>query len=116
MSGKIFCFILFLFPVVIAAQNTVTIHCTFTSAGNDSVIVIPAQYFIDDFEKSYITTLNNGQCDFKFSVEKQAVAQFSYHHQSFPIYIEPGDEMQVNVGNDSLYKAISFAGRGAVHN
>ncbi|HYV91836.1 MAG TPA: TlpA disulfide reductase family protein [Chitinophagales bacterium] len=130
MNKKIFSFLIFLFPLAAAAQNSVNIHCTFARGGvkftiqsgqlaataGDTVIVIPAQYFIDDYEKSYQTTISNNECDLNFAVAKPTTAQFTYHHQSIPLFVEPGDEMQVDVGNDSLYKVISFSGKGAVHN
>src|SRR6188768_443381 len=117
MNTKIFSLLLFLSPLAVAAQNGVNIHCTFTAAtAGDSATIIPAQYFIDDFEKSYQTVVTNNECDLNFGVARPSVAQFSYHHQTIPIFVEPGDELQLNVGNDSLYKAISFSGKGAVHN
>jgi len=114
MSRKIFS--LLLFPLALSAQSNVNIHCRFISAAADSCIMIPAQYFIDEYEKPYSAVIKSNECDFHFELLQPTVAQFIYNHQSVHVFLEPGDEMQWTINGDSLQNAISFSGKGAVHN
>ena len=104
-----------LFPLALSAQSNVNIHCKFISTASDSCVMIPSQYFIDEYEKSYRAATRNG-CDFHFAVLQPNVALFIYNHQSVRVFLEPGDEMQWTIGADSLQDAISFSGSGAFHN
>src|SRR6185295_19452340 len=110
MNRKIFS--LLLFPLALSAQSNVNIHCRFTAANADSCVMMPAQYFIDEYEKSYGARINGNECDFHFAVSQPSVAQFTYNHQSVSIFLEPGDEMQLTINGDSLQNAISFSGKG----
>ncbi|MEO5675476.1 MAG: hypothetical protein ABIQ74_12600, partial [Chitinophagales bacterium] len=107
----------FFLPLIAMSQTNVTIHCTFQSSANDTVKVIPAQYFIEEYEKSYVAVTANDQCDFSFPVSKPTMAKLIFRQQSIPIYLEPGDEVIMNAGvGDSLYKAVTFSGNTQVHN
>lgn len=114
MTRKIFS--LLLFPLALSAQSNVNIHCRFVSAIADSCVMVPAQYFIDDYEKSIRLRMSGNECDFHLTVSQPAVAQFIYNHQSVPIFLEPGYEMQWTINGDSLQNAISFSGKGALQN
>ncbi len=109
-------FILLVLPFAVAAQNNVSVNCSFVSTTADTVTLIPSQYFIDEYEKSYTAITSNRQCDFNFNVAKPTVAKLIYRHQAINIFLEPGDKLEIKVGEDSLYKSVSFSGKGALHN
>jgi len=109
--------VIFLFlPFTLLAQGNVKIHVVFTKAVSDSCRIIPAQYFIDEYEKVYNTGISNNQCDFSFSVAKPATAKFIYNHQQINLFVEPNVQLQINVAADSLKNSVSFTGSGAAEN
>lgn len=105
-----------LFPLALSAQSNVNIHCRFTAAAVDSCIMIPAQYFIDEYEKAYRARISINESDFHFTVLQPTAGKFIYNHQSISVFLEPGDQMQWTINGETLQNAVSFSGKGALHN
>lgn len=111
----VFLFLLYL-PWSAAAQSNATIHARFTAVMADTCSVRPSQYFIDEYEKSFKASSVNGEMTIRIPVAKPTVVQLICNNQSIPFYVEPADELEVNIGADSLQKSVSFTGKGGVHN
>ncbi|MEO6166643.1 MAG: TlpA disulfide reductase family protein [Chitinophagales bacterium] len=108
-------FALLFLPFVLSAQNPVSIRCAFNDATGDTVMLVPIQYYLDEYEKSYSGVVAKNQCDFTIGVAEPAVTKFIYDNQSISLFVEPGDQLQIKIDDDPLLEA-SFSGKGAVQN
>ena len=116
IKRKLFFLISIFLPTLLFAQSNVKIHVAFTTPSTDSCLLIPSQYFIAEYEKSFANKIVSNKCDFSFPLSKATIATFTYNQQTVEIFVEPGDEMQVNMGADSLSNSISFIGKGTTEN
>lgn len=110
--------ILILFVLISLTSNAqnVNINCRFVIAYDDSCNIIIDKFHIKEYEPTYKATINDNQCSFKFSIEKPCIAEFIYSKQSVNIWLEPNDDITVNIVSDSLYKAITITGTGEANN
>lgn len=115
MKTKIFTLIILL-PLIIAAQNSVKIHCTFSAPPASQCSITPSVYFIDEYEKNFDVPIKNNECDFVLTITKPTVAKFSYNKLSTEIFMQAGDEIDMKVGAGELPDAVSFSGKGAAEN
>ena len=51
-----------------------------------------------------------------FYFPKGTIAQINYLNFSAPIFVEPGDDLQIQFEGSNLKETICFAGKGAIHN
>ncbi|MGZ4116422.1 MAG: TlpA family protein disulfide reductase [Bacteroidia bacterium] len=112
---KIFFNLLFFSTALMHSQN-VTINCHFISPVKDSCSIRADKYYIKDFEPVYKTPIKDDQCRFNFNIEKPSIAELMYNGQSVNIWLEPGDNLNLTITEDSLYKAIKIEGTGITQN
>ncbi len=93
ISGKI--------DLPISNEVTISFHTDQISL-NKSIHVIP----LDD-SMSFSKT---------FYFPKATIAQINYLNFSAPIFVEPGDDLQIHFEGSNLKETICFAGKGEVHN
>ena len=104
------------FQFNLAESQNVNITCRFASPVADSCGIRIDKYHIKEFDVLHKITIKDNQCNFKFSIEQPTMAEFNYNKQSINIWIEPTDDLSINISTDSLYKAITMEGTGAIHN
>ena len=109
-------FLLFAFSISFVQSQNVNITCRFVSPVADSCSIRIDKYHIKEFEPFYKTIIKDNQCNFKFNIEKPTMTEFIYNKQSVNIWVEPNDSLTLTITNDSLSKAITMAGTGAIHN
>jgi thiol-disulfide isomerase/thioredoxin len=105
-----------LLPIGLFAQGNVTIRCTFENSMNDTVSIIPAVYYLDEYEKEYTAILRNQQCEFNIAVTVPAVLQLHYKGSSINLFTEPGNQLKIISKGDSLQHKLSFNGNGSEQN
>jgi thiol-disulfide isomerase/thioredoxin len=103
-----------LYASAAGAKGTLTV--TFSNAKADSCSLKVSQYFIDQYEPVLKASISNNACSFSLSIDKPTITTLQYAGQSAQLYILPGAEMTLNVGSDSLYKAITFNGSASAEN
>ncbi len=97
------------------AQN-VSIACHFRMATEDSCSIRVDKYHITEYEPFFKQVLKDNDCNFKLTIDKPTMATLTYNKQSVNLWLEPNDDLKLNIAYDSLYKAISMEGKGTVHN
>jgi thiol-disulfide isomerase/thioredoxin len=109
-------FFLLLLPLFTHAQNPATINVHFAMAMTDSCQIKVQKYYINEYEPAFKTGIFENNCTLKAAIEKASLAKFSYNGQSAWLYLEPGVEINLNIGLDSLYKSVTFSGKVAAEN
>lgn len=112
---KIIIILLIISNSFVQSQN-LNITCRFTSPKADSCNIRLDKYHIKEFEPVFKTILKDNQCNFKFSIDKPAMVELTYNKQSIDIWLEPNDDLSLKIADDSLAKAITFEGKGAIQN
>jgi thiol-disulfide isomerase/thioredoxin len=108
--------IILLLPFMAHAQNSSTINVHFAMAMTDSCQIKVQKYYINEYEPTFKTDIYENNCTLKVAVDKASLARFSYNGQWAWLYLEPGVEINLNIGLDSLYKSITFIGNVATEN
>ncbi len=108
--------LLLVFPFFLSAQPPANINLHFAGVVSDSCNLKIDNLYIDEYNPNLKAVIKNNQCSFNIILENPGIARLIYNKQSVVLFIHPGDEMDINIGADSLPKAISFSGRGAVEN
>lgn len=108
--------LLLLISAIIAQAQQVNISCRFVLAFEDSCNIRLDKYHIKEYEPVSKAVINENQCSFKFMIERPILADYIYNKQSVTLWLEPSDDLMLSVGSDSLIKAITYAGTGALHN
>src|SRR4030095_162300 len=107
--------LLLLYPLLTQAQSAATIHCTFASPSTDSCTIIPQEYFIDQYDKSYHATIRDNECQFTFKLALPTTVQLIFNNQTIPLFIEPDDDLKINITGTSP-SDLSFSCEGAANN
>ncbi len=108
--------ILIMLPLLSVAQNPAKISVHFALSASDSCQVALQKYFISEYEPTYRAAITDNECSFSVPVEKASLVKLNYNHQSMWLYVEPGAEVSLNIGLDTLYKSVTFSGKAAVEN
>lgn len=109
-------FILFIFSINFVQSQNVNITCHFVSPVADSCSIRLDKYHIKEFEPLTKTIIKDNQCNFKFSIENPTMVEFIYNKQSVNIWMEPNDNLNLDIANDSLHKSITMDGTGTLQN
>jgi thiol-disulfide isomerase/thioredoxin len=104
-------FLLFFFlPLLVISQDKAGISIKFSSPSADSCSIRIQKYFIDEYEPEFKSAIKDGACMFSLPVQQPCIGMLQYNGQSVPVFIEPGDGLSMHIGNDSLYKSLTFSG------
>ncbi len=105
-----------LLSVSLAQAQNASISCHFSMASQDTCIIRLHKYYISEYEPTVIALLKDNNCSFSLTVPNPCIAELMYNKQSVNLWLEPNDNMQLNIAYDSLYKAITIQGSGIVPN
>ncbi|MBK8847351.1 MAG: TlpA family protein disulfide reductase [Bacteroidetes bacterium] len=93
----------------------VTLQCSFVLDLSDSCSVSIDHNYIGN--PVFISSpLHEREAIIKFSVNEPRFVNFNFDNQTTEIYVEPGKDLQLQIGTDSLHKSIAFSGDLASEN
>jgi thiol-disulfide isomerase/thioredoxin len=107
---------LLLLPLLSASQTPAKISVHFAISAADSCNITKQKYYINEYEPVYKTAIFDNACNISVPVEKPSMVKFNYNNQWVWLYLEPGVEINLNVGLDTLYKSVTFSGKTAAEN
>ncbi len=105
-----------LFPLLATAQNSAKISVRFAMSAADTCSIARQQTYISQYEPQTKAAIFDNACTLSVALDKPALAKFHYNAQWVWLYLEPGVEISLNVGMDTLYRAITFIGKTSAEN
>jgi len=109
-------FLLFLAAVPCFAATKTTISGSISQAADGDTLSLQIPYvYIGEPKKSEITT-QNGKFAFSFDLEQARAVQLNYKNQTMRLYLEPGDELALDIEKKDDAWQPRFSGKGAANN
>ncbi|MEZ4888048.1 MAG: TlpA disulfide reductase family protein [Chitinophagales bacterium] len=111
-----FCFLLTLGMSSVFAQDKAVISGSISDAESEKIQLETNPQYIDGYEKVLDAEVINGK--FRFEVENDfpQVVYLDYNEQKLPLFVEAGDDFQVNFEDGNLVTTAKFEGKGRTHN
>lgn len=96
------------------AQNTVSLNLTFAIDFSDSCSVAIDDNYLGNPRK-ISTHIEDGKANITFDIAVPQVVSFNYNNQSIDFFAEPGENMSIHIGTDSLSKSTTIEGDGVAN-
>ncbi|MCX6189868.1 MAG: TlpA disulfide reductase family protein [Bacteroidetes bacterium] len=108
--------LLLILPSLSFGQSYATVKLKFAASHSDSCTLKIDKVFIDEYNPTLQTKIDENECRFKVSLNNPTIAKLIYHQQSMMLFIEPNDALELTLAHDSLNGIVSIAGQGAEQN
>ncbi len=117
MRYLVFSFIVGLLSICCWADNNTSIKGTVNNAGaEDTVRIVIDTTYLGFNELRYKKGLDKGDFSYEFDLKDNAIVYLVVNKEKIPLYVEPGDELELTFDKESLKSDITFAGKGGPNN
>ncbi len=111
---KLFLLILIL-PLWVYSQIPTHLKVHFEKPSKDSCSIIVENDYIDEYDPKFNYSTHSG-CEVSAPISLPIICRLNYDSQSVNIFLEPGDDLDVNVIHDSILYDLKCTGKGAEQN
>src|SRR5665213_1689093 len=98
------------------AQKDCSVILTIKDGGKDTVYLKMDNNYLGDRYDVMKMPSSGGNKAFTFKLDRDRVVELSYKDQSMKIYIEPGDDIAIDVPSGELDSTVVFLGKTAPNN
>ncbi len=116
LMRKLFFYFIMLVSVNAFSQNKVTLSGTVDKAASETLTVTNDMYFLGSKQEVYTSPVTGGKFSLSFELDHSRILTLNYKDQVLPLYIEPGDSLDVSFDASALMTTVQVKGKGAVHN
>ncbi len=100
-----------------AQAKTTRLKGTIKSPSFTSVAVKFYKDLISFEEKEFVLPLNGGNYfDFQFQIAEPTIAKLAYGNKEVEIFLEPGDDLEIDAHGNEFVWSMGFKGEGAINN
>lgn len=119
MFKQIFAFLgLWLLPFMLFAEgNNISIFGKVVNAGSQQVQVVLYSFVPGEENHASTTQLDdNNSFQFVAYIREPVLGRIFYGHESAPIFVQPGTQLQISFDGSNFSKSLKFKGQGADDN
>lgn len=111
-----FLFVCLLLPLLVLSQTQTRVHFIFNGNRPDSCELKTDLYFIEEYADVKKFIPHPAGVTFNYSLQQAVTARFTRGNESVLFYLEPGDALDITLGDDSLLTSVQFSGTGSANN
>src|SRR5450432_4285838 len=100
----------------ISAQQPATVSGEIKEAKQTSMSIITDKNYLGKKPEVIAAPIRDGKFEAKLSFAGSRIAEFEYAGGKLKIFIEPGDNLQINFTDDAQHSGTSIIGKGAEEN
>ncbi len=102
--------------VISNAQNKVTITGNIKNDGSETIELNVDRFYVGTSLDVVKSPVSNGTFSINYKLDKIRIAELVYKNQSQELFLEPGDDLHVDVNSGAFDSTIAFSGKAAGNN
>ena len=111
---KLFLLILIL-PLWVNSQTPTHLKVHFENPSKDSCMIAIENEYIDEYITKYKYS-RSGVCEVSTPISAPVICRLAYDRQLVTIFLEPGDDLDINILHDNTIYDLTCTGKGAENN
>jgi thiol-disulfide isomerase/thioredoxin len=119
MKKSIFYFSLFLLLIISVqgfSQTVTHIYGVIEKPTGDSIKLIIDKNYLSLKQTVYKIPVKQNEFNFEFTLDRNRIVELSYGTQSMVVYVEPGDNLNIQFKSDNISETAVFSSKGSINN